>query len=254
AITRGIACLTIGTSGAIRVASSAPRYDFSSMTFNYILDEKTFICGGPINNGGVILQWYLSDLLGQRLESLSDYASYLSQAAALPPGANGLIFLPYLMGERAPVWDSRVRGAFFGITTQHRQEHFTRALMEGISFALYQVARVLRDAGGEMKQINASGGFVHSREWLQILSDIFGMPVYRYNPEDASSIGAAMIAARAARGLDADTPFQEHQSPDVVQPDAGRDAQCQKPVEVFQRWFSKRRDEMEVRHEMSGVG
>jgi len=254
AITPGVACLTIGTSGAVRVASPTPRYNFSSMTFNYILDEKTYICGGPINNGGVILQWYLRDLLGKSTAQITDYTAFISKAASLSPGANGLIFLPYLMGERAPVWDSRVRGAFFGITTQHRQEHFTRALMEGISFALYQVARVLRDAGGEMKQINASGGFVHSREWLQILSDIFGMPVYRYNPEDASSIGAAMIAARAARGLDAYPPFQEHQSPEVFQPDAGRHAQYQKPFEVFQRLFSKTRDEMEVLHEMSGDG
>ncbi|MDV3308419.1 MAG: gluconokinase [Cyclobacteriaceae bacterium] len=250
AITRGIACLTIGTSGAIRVASSAPRYDFSSMTFNYILDEKTFICGGPINNGGVILQWYLSDLLGQRLESLSDYASYLSQAAALPPGAGGLIFLPYLMGERAPIWDSRVSGAFFGITTEHRQEHFTRAVIEGISFALYQVAGLLREAGGEMEQINASGGFVHSREWLQILSDIFGMPMHRNNTEDASSIGAALMAARAARNLPTYPKFQPPQPPEVFLPDAGRHNQYQKPFELFRRLFAKTKEEMELLHQM----
>jgi gluconokinase len=250
AITPGIACLTIGTSGAVRIASPTPRYNFSSMTFNYILDEDTYICGGPINNGGAILQWYLRDLLGVTPAGLSDYTAYLSKAASLAPGAGGLIFLPYLMGERAPVWDSQVSGAFFGITTEHRQEHFTRALIEGISFALYQVAGVLREVGGEMQQINASGGFVHSREWLQILSDIFGIPVYRHNPEDASSIGAAMIAARATRGLNDYPSFQPHQAPEVFLPDTGRHAQYQKPFEIFQRLFAKTREEMEMLYEM----
>lgn len=250
AISQGVGCLTIGTSGAVRVASPTPRHDFSSMTFNYILDEDTFICGGPINNGGVILQWYLRDLLGQELTSLSDYASYLSRAATLSPGANGLIFLPYLMGERAPVWDSRVSGAFFGITTAHRQEHFTRAVMEGISFALYQVVGLLRKAGGEIAQINASGGFVHSREWLQLLSDIFGMPVHRNNTEDASSIGAALMAVRAARDLPAYPTFRSHQAAEVFIPDTNRHAQYQRPFELFQRLFVKTKEEMELLHQM----
>ncbi|MFO7257403.1 MAG: gluconokinase [Bacteroidota bacterium] len=254
AITPGVACLTIGTSGAVRIASPTPRYNFSSMTFNYILDEDTYICGGPINNGGVILQWYLRDLLGKTPAALTDYTTYLSKAASIPPGARGLIFLPYLMGERAPVWDSRVSGAFFGITNEHKQEHFTRALIEGISFALYQVANVLREVGGEIKQINASGGFVHSSEWLQILTDIFGIPVYRSNLEDASSIGAAMIAARAARDLNVYPPFQPNHAPEVFHPDASRHAQYQKPFELFQRLFTKTREEMELLHEMRGEG
>ena len=252
AITKGIACLTIGTSGAVRVASPTPRHNFSSMTFNYVLDEDIFICGGPINNGGVILQWYLRDLLGHTPTSLRDYASYLSRAVALPPGAEGLIFLPYLMGERAPIWDSRVSGAFFGITTRHRQEHFTRAVMEGISFALYQVAGLLREAGGDMERINASGGFVHSREWLQILSDIFGIPVHRNNTEDASSIGAALMAARAARNLPAYPSFQPQQPPEAFLPDAGRHVLYKRPFELFQRLFSKTREEMELLHQMRG--
>src|SRR5690606_38343317 len=154
----------------------------------------------------------------------------------------------------APVWDSRVSGAFFGITNEHKQEHFTRALIEGISFALYQVANVLREVGGEIKQINASGGFVHSSEWLQILTDIFGIPVYRSNLEDASSIGAAMIAARAERDLNVYPPFQPKHAPEVFQPAASGPAQYQKPFELFQRLFTKTREEMELLHEMRGEG
>src|SRR5690606_39845365 len=117
---------------------------------------------------------------------------------------------------------------FRGSATDHGQAHCPRAVMEGISFALNQVAGLLREAGGEMEQINASGGFVHSREWLQILSDIFGMPMHRNNTEDASSIGAALMAARAARNLPTYPKFQPPQPPEDFLPDAGRHNQYQK--------------------------
>lgn len=246
ALTKGVACLTIGTSGAVRIASDAPHYDFQSMTFNYILDDKTFICGGPINSGGAILKWYLHDFLETPASDADSYARLLAQIATVPAGSQGLIFLPYLAGERAPIWDSRVSGAFFGITVRHSQRHFTRAVVEGISFALYQVAIALRHASGKVTQINASGGFVHSREWLQILSDIFGTTIQRNNTEDASSIGAALIAIRASRHLDSYPVFRDGQPPQSFAPNPDNHAQYLETFGVFERLYQKTKDEMGI--------
>lgn len=254
AITGGVACLTIGTSGAVRVASDAPHYDFPSMTFNYILDSETFICGGPVNNGGVVLKWYVEDFLERASAQAGDYSELLSRAASVSPGSEGLVFLPYLAGERAPIWDSTVSGAFFGITVRHKQRHFTRAVVEGITFALYQVAGALQHASGKITQINASGGFVSSREWLQILSDIFNTTVYRNNTEDASSIGAALIAARTSRSLDSYPVFRDKNPPETFLPNAGHHARYMKSFDVFKRLFQKTKLEMETMNQLSAEG
>lgn len=196
AIAHGTAALTIGTSGAIRVASKTPTVDFAAMNFNYRLDEETFISGGPINNGGVILKWYAEKFLKKTLSSGEDYDDILNDLKTTPPGADGLIFLPYLLGERAPIWNSDSCGMFFGMRTRHTQEHFTRAVLEGICMALFHIGNTMEEAGLVIERINVSGGFVRSHDWLQLLADIFGKPVILIREEDASAIGAIYLAMK----------------------------------------------------------
>jgi gluconokinase len=193
----GIAALTIGTSGAIRVAGTAPIVNYDSMPFNYRLDEKTLISGGPINNGGIALKWYAESLLGKKLNSEREYGELLNGLDIVPPGSDGLLFLPYILGERAPIWNSESCGVFFGITSRHKQHHFTRAVIEGIVFSLYQIARALEDGGLKIEEVHVSGGFVRSVKWVQLLTNVFGKRVCLLNIEDASAIGAALIAMKA---------------------------------------------------------
>ena len=192
----GEMALTIGTSGAVRVTRNRPMLNFKAMTFNYRLDESTYVCGGPINNGGIALKWYAEKLLEKKLDTVSDYAAVLEGLKKTQPGANGLIFLPYVLGERAPIWNSEASGVFFGIRTHHEQAHFTRAVVEGISTSLYDIAHNMIETGLDITQINVSGGFVHSEEWLQLLADIFGKKVCLINTADASAIGAAFLAMK----------------------------------------------------------
>jgi gluconokinase len=193
----GVAALTIGTSGAIRVAHTKPSCNFQAMTFNYLLDENTFICGGPINNGGVILKWYVQYFLKKQLTSSADYADVLDDLEQTNAGADGLIFLPYLLGDRAPIWNSDACGIFFGISTQHQQEHFTRAVIEGICMSLYHIGTALEESGLTIDTIHVSGGFVRSHAWLQLLADIFNKPIVLISSEDASAIGAALMAMKS---------------------------------------------------------
>ena len=94
------------------------------MTFNYILTKDLFISGGPINNGGVVLKWYIEVFLQKKLNSSGEFDAFLDEMKNIKPGADGLIFMPYLLGERAPIWDSEASGAFFGIRNFHTQAPF----------------------------------------------------------------------------------------------------------------------------------
>jgi len=197
AVTPGIAALTIGTSGAIRVANTRPTVNFNAMTFNYLLTKDIFISGGPINNGGVVLKWYVEEFLRKSLDTSADYDAVLDETKSVKPGAEGLIFLPFILGERAPLWDSEASGVFFGIRNYHAQPHFTRAVIEGISLALFSIANAMESSGLLIDEIHVSGGFVHSEEWLQILADIFGKKISLINAEDASAVGAAYLGMKS---------------------------------------------------------
>jgi gluconokinase len=190
-----IAALTIGTSGAIRVATKKPVLNFEAMTFNYRLNKHTFISGGPTNNGGVVLKWYAESFLKKKLQSAEDYSHLLGTIAANPERTD-LLFLPYILGERAPIWNSDASGVFFGIRNHHTQEHFTKAVLEGVSMALYNIYENMERAGIQLDQINVSGGFVHSTEWLQIIANIFGKKLMLINTSDASALGAAYLALK----------------------------------------------------------
>lgn len=201
AVEPGIAALTIGTSGAIRVANTHPTFNFGAMTFNYRLDESTFISGGPINNGGVALRWYLSSFLKKDIADAATYDEVLAEIDTVKAGSNGLLFLPYILGERAPLWNSETCGVFFGITAQHTQAYFTRAVLEGITLSLYNISQCLEESGLAIHQVNVSGGFVHSERWVQLLADIFGKPIGLVNTDDASAIGAAYMALKKFNSL-----------------------------------------------------
>ena len=189
----GDTSVTIGTSGAVRMISKKPHYDRRQRIFNYLLTEEKYVSGGAINNGMVLLKWYAENFLDHLFVNMDGFDWYMEKACSVPAGCSGLVFLPYVMGERAPVWDAAARGVFFGVHAKHTQAHFMRAIVEGISFALYQVTKSLEEIVGPVKNIYASGGFVHSKQWLQIFADISGKEIHVTNASDASALGAAIL-------------------------------------------------------------
>lgn len=193
AVLPGETALTIGTSGAIRMTAGAPRYDPGERIFNYILTDKFYVSGGATNNGGGVLQWYLDHFPGKGSVVAGDINGLVSLSSTAPAGAEGLLFLPYLQGERAPIWNADAKAVFFGIRPVHGQSHFIRAVLEGISYSLCQVGAVLEETIGPVQHIVASGGFTRSAFWLQMIADIFSKKVYTTSAADASAIGAAML-------------------------------------------------------------
>ncbi|GAC1379645.1 MAG: gluconokinase [Ginsengibacter sp.] len=197
AIKNGDIALTIGTSGAVRVTSGSVTDDFKTMTFNYVLDETTFISGGPVNNGGNIVQWLIRTLLNKVHPSESDYSFLFNDIAKIAPGSEGLLFLPYLNGERAPVWDENATGSYFGITSNHTRAHFLRAAVEGICFSLNQLIAQMDHC--ETDCLHVSGGFIKSPVWVQMLSDISGKQLLISDDVDSSALGACYMGLKTLR-------------------------------------------------------
>lgn len=195
AIKEGIVSVTIGTSGAVRMAISKPETDADMRTFTYILSKDIYITGGPINNGGLALKWFGDNFVHMANKELDKIASSVN------PGSDGLIFLPYLTGERAPYWDSGLKAAFTGITINHHTEHFARAIMEGVIYCVKNILNDLSDIMSardmQITDLIASGGFCYSDIWVQILSDVTGRVIKTAISPQSTALGASILASYA---------------------------------------------------------
>lgn len=194
--------ITIGTSSAVRKIVSEPMTDPQARTFCYAISKDQWLVGGASNNGGIVLRWF-RDQFGLPESKESDaYDRLIELAAPILPGAEGLLFLPFLSGERAPYWNADARGVFFGVSMRHERSHFIRAVLEGILFAAYSITTVLSDLTGANQTILASGGFARSAISLQMMADLFGIEVLVPEVFEASGFGAAVLAMYALKEID----------------------------------------------------
>jgi gluconokinase len=176
------------------------------MTFCYVLDESLFVCGGPVNNGGNLVQWLIKKFWGRTNTAEKDFEAFFDAVSTVSAGSEGLLFLPYVYGERAPVWDERASGVFVGVRDHHTTAHFLRAGLEGLCLSLRQVANLLETKEHPLREIYASGGFTQSPVWVKMLADVMGKPVHVQEGGDASALGAAYQAMKAAGYLAAYPP------------------------------------------------
>lgn len=207
AVQPGVVALTIGTSGAIRTVTDRPVTDPKGRTFCYALTEKHWVIGGPVNNGGMIMRWLRDELCGEETEEaglagMDPYDVITSRIASIKPGSEGVIFHPYLTGERAPIWNGNARGSFFGLGIHHKKEHMMRAVLEGINLNLYTVLLALEEIIGIPDKIHATGGFARSEVWCQMLSNIFNQQVSIPESVESSCLGAAVLGLYALGEID----------------------------------------------------
>jgi len=195
AVEPGVAACSIGTSGALRLVVERPGVDRAHHLFCYALTQGRWVVGGAINNGGVVLQW-AGDALAPDL-SEDGLGRVAALAQDVPPGSDGLIMLPYLLSERAPLWGPPETGAYVGLTRHHRRGHLVRAALEGVCLQLALVLDSLRDAGDEVREVRATGGFARSPLWRQMLADVLGMPIGFARAAEGSAFGAALVGMQA---------------------------------------------------------
>jgi gluconokinase len=236
ALGQGTAALTIGTSGAVRIASSKPVYNFKEMIFNYVMDENTFICGGPVNNGGNVVQWLFKSFFDILKASDKDYHDLFNKIDTVPAGSDGLIFLPYLYGERAPVWDGRASGVYFGVKAIHTQKYFLRAVVEGICYSLYQVLQIVESSTNKIEKLIVGGGFINARSWVQLLADITGKKIFVIETEDSSAVGAALLNMKAMNVIDDYEKFKP-KGGEVIEPNLSNHEKHQVNFSVFKNLY-----------------
>jgi gluconokinase len=207
AIDPGVVAVTIGTSGAIRTVVDKPVTDPKGRFFCYALTEDQWVIGGPVNNGGVIFRWIRDEFAASEVETakrlgIDPYEVLTRVAENVPPGSEGLLFHPYMTGERAPLWNPNARGSFFGLTLHHKKEHMIRAALEGVLFNLYTVMLAIEEKIGRPKKIQATGGFARSELWRQMMADIFDQDVIIPESIESSCLGAAVLGLYATGRID----------------------------------------------------
>lgn len=223
----GKASVTIEDSGAVRVIGKDVLRDSKQRFFNYLLTEGTYVSGGPTNNGGVIFEWFARQFGEFKLPYDVEYTieNSIREAMKVPAGSNGLLFLPYLLGERAPLWNANARGSYFGINIKHERQHFVRATIEGILYEIYSIGKTLQEHR-TINSLTANGSFASMPFYTQMLADIFNKNVSVGKNPDSIAQGAFLLSATdmgmyntlddAARSVVLDTTYSPHKHENAV--------------------------------------
>jgi xylulokinase len=191
----GTMALSLGTSGVVFAATDAPRIEPAGRVhaFCHAVPDRWHLMGVMLSAAGS-LRWY-RDALAPDVS----FADLGAEAAGAPAGSDGLLFLPYLTGERTPHPDPLARGAFVGLTVQHQRAHLTRAVMEGVAFGLRDGLELMLAAGTpQPTQIRASGGGVRSPLWRQVLADVLDAEIATIATAEGAAFGAGLLAAVGA--------------------------------------------------------
>jgi sugar (pentulose or hexulose) kinase len=188
----GDACDVSGTVTSFRVVTDQDVHDEGGGLF--VAPHAApghFLAGGSNNLGGGIIEWAKQLLYADEADP---YTAMVDEASDAPPGAAGITFLPYLLGERAPVWDANARAVFFGLGRNHQRPDLIRAVFEGAAYSVLDIAERLRDAGVRIERVSASGGLARLVPINQIKSDMLGVPVRTTREIETTALGAALVA------------------------------------------------------------
>ena len=192
----GKATITVEDSGAMRVVGKKIIQDEKQRFFNYVLNEQYYVSGGPTNNGAVVFEWFAKQFgnFNQAYDLDNCMAELIDDASKVPAGSNGLLFLPYLLGERAPIWNANARGLYFGLNINHEQQHFTRAVIEGILYEIFSIGKTLEEHRS-IETLSVNGSFATIPLCSQIIADIFNKPVSICKSLNSVSLGSFLLSA-----------------------------------------------------------
>jgi xylulokinase len=234
--------LTIGTGGQLVL----PAYEFNVDKFGRMHTFCSALEPGPQQAGwyqmsatlsaGQSLRWLRDDIMkiGVNYEQLTSWA----EGAAI--GAGGLIFWPYLLGERSPLMDPQARGMFIGLTTRHGKGELVRSIMEGVTYSLFNAFQVMVAAGSRPKRIILAGGGARSQLWSQMVADVFGLPVQKLRVGEQSALGAALLAGAGIGLFDIiETSPKWVKYETAIEPDLANQAEYQEVFALFHSIYRK---------------
>ncbi len=241
-ISQGRLSSSVGTSGVLFAPMDIFTPDASGRihAFCHAVPARYHLMAVTLAAGGSLSWW--RDILAPEMS----FADLVDGAEDVPVGAEGLLFLPYLSGERTPHLDPQARGAFIGLTGRHTAAHLTRAVMEGVVFSLRDGLEIMRDLGVPIEGIRLTGGGARSALWRRLQTDIYGVPVYRSGVEEGPAYGAALLAAVGAGYFrDVEELCAAIERPtEVTEPDPGRASEYGELYAVFRTLYSATREAM----------
>jgi xylulokinase len=244
-VSEGTAYNYIGSSSWIALATSEPIFDPTYRTFTYChLVPDMYMPTGTTQAAGASYQWTRDTICRMEVHSseilsIQPYELMDQQASQSKAGANGLLFLPYLMGERSPYWNPMAKGAFIGLTIRHTRADMIRAVLEGVALNLNNILQAFISQGAHVPAIRLIGGGAKARFWNQIMSNVYGIPVYRMKfLEEATSMGAA-LAGGIGVGLYSDFSLAESMNPidEVIEPDLSIHKRYLELFPIFQKAY-----------------
>ncbi|HZW50506.1 MAG TPA: xylulokinase [Rudaea sp.] len=233
----GAVSATIGTSGVVFAATAAPTMDPQGRihTFCHAVPGRWHVMG-VTQSAGFSLSWFRDSFCAANDGNRVSYDQLTAEAAKTKPGADGLLWLPYLMGERTPHLDPDARGALVGLTAQHTRGHVVRAILEGVAFSLRDTFTIFRELKLPIESIRLGGGGARGPLWRQIQADVYGMPVEILGAEEGAAYGAGLLAgvgvgvwSSIEKACDVAVKVAQ-----VVQPDSAR-------VEIMNRRYDEYR-------------
>jgi gluconokinase len=200
----GVAAVSLGTSGALRTVVDRPTADEAGRLFCYALTEDRWVIGGAVNNAGSVIRWAGEAFAAgferpgaEGEDSDERDAALLTEAQGAPPGSDGLLCLPYLLGERAPWWKPGLRGAYLGLRREHGRAHLVRAAVEGVCQQLALVRDSFDAEGIAVTEVRATGGAVASELWVGVLAAALDLPVSVADTPEGTGLGACLLGLHA---------------------------------------------------------
>lgn len=193
ALEPGVAGLSLGTSGAIRMVVPRPPTENDGSLFCYALTDDAWVVGGAVSNGGMVARWAGQAFLGVQADQEPRDADLVALAASAPAGCDGLVMIPYLMGERAPLWNPSIPGAYLGLRRGHTPAHLARAAIEGVGLQLGTLLDGLERVH-PVREVRATGGVFRSELWREIVAGCLDRPVVLADAAEGSGLGAAALA------------------------------------------------------------
>jgi xylulokinase len=198
----GMTLESIGTSIILAYVTAEPVCDDRLMNRCHVVPDRWFNLAG-MSTSGACYRWFRDEFISKEQSPASErdgdaYAFMDKEAAQSPPGANGLFFLPYMSGERSPIWNPNARGVLFGLTLSHQRRDVLRAVLEGGAFAVRDNLAVFHSRGLNIQELRITGGGANSAVWRQIMADVLGYPLYRLSIQETATFGAAILAGFGA--------------------------------------------------------
>lgn len=204
-VVTGRTSASIGTSGTMLTPTDTPEVDPSlrAHTFCHCVPNKWYIMGVMLQAGGAF-RWFRDTLAEKEVEQakqdgVDPYEILTKEASQADAGCEGLVFLPYLIGERTPHGDANAKGVFFGLTLRHKKEHLVRSVMEGVTYGMRDSLEIIKALGLNTGQIRATGGGARSAFWRQMQADIYKSEVVTINIAEGPAFGAAILAGVGAK-------------------------------------------------------